>query len=124
MPKFKARVFVFLRKNVKNKEAEQVKKTLNNIGYTVSDFNLGKFMDVIVEAYDELSAKCAFEKMTKEFLANTVMEDYEIEMLGSNEQETFNKEIKERSNQQRMKLRDVPKDEFDGIIENGQYDND
>jgi phosphoribosylformylglycinamidine synthase len=80
--KYKAKIFISLRKGIKNNEGEAIQKSLHSLGYTkVSKFNIGKFITMDIDAFGYTEAKGKVEEMCKKLLANIVIEDYEFEII-------------------------------------------
>jgi phosphoribosylformylglycinamidine synthase subunit PurS len=78
----KARVYVTLKRGVLDPQGSAVNRALHAMGYgEVSDVRLGKFIEVTIDegapAGDE---RTRLEEMCKKLLANTVIEDYRIEL--------------------------------------------
>ena len=70
----KARVYVTLKRGVLDPQGSAVNRALHAMGYgEVSDVRLGKFIEVTLE-------RRRLEEMCKKLLANTVIEDFRIEL--------------------------------------------
>jgi phosphoribosylformylglycinamidine synthase PurS subunit len=66
----KARVFVTLKRGVLDPQGSAVNRALHAMGYgEVADVRLGKLIEVTLDG-----------KMCRKLLANTVIEDYRIEL--------------------------------------------
>jgi phosphoribosylformylglycinamidine synthase len=78
----KARVFVTLKRGVLDPQGSAVNRALHALGYAeVSDVRLGKLIEVTIdESLPEAQARARLDEMCKKLLANTVIEDYRIEL--------------------------------------------
>ncbi len=78
----KARVYVTLKRGVLDPQGSAVNRALHAMGYgEVSDVRLGKFIEVTLdEQASEADERQRLEEMCKKLLANTVIEDYRIEL--------------------------------------------
>lgn len=76
----KAIVNIGLKKGVLDSGGKATYHTLQTIGYgdLVSDVRVGKQIIIELTIEDEDRAREAVDKMCKDLLANTVIEDYEI----------------------------------------------
>jgi phosphoribosylformylglycinamidine synthase PurS subunit len=77
-----ARVFVTLKRGVLDPQGKAVARSLGTLGYDeVKDVRLGKYIEVQVEGTDVEAAKLRVAEMCKRLLANTVIEDFRIEVV-------------------------------------------
>jgi phosphoribosylformylglycinamidine synthase len=78
----KARVFVTLKRGVLDPQGSAVNRALHAMGYgEVSDVRLGKVVELTLdEKVPEAQERARIEEMCKKLLANTVIEDYRIEL--------------------------------------------
>jgi phosphoribosylformylglycinamidine synthase PurS subunit len=78
----KARVFVTLKKGVLDPQGSAVNRALHAMGYVeVSDVRLGKYIEVTIdEKAPQADERARLEEMCRKLLANTVIEDYRIEL--------------------------------------------
>jgi phosphoribosylformylglycinamidine synthase len=78
----KARVYVTLKRGVLDPQGSAVNRALHAMGYgEVSDVRLGKYIEVTIdEAAPAVEERKRVEEMCKKLLANTVIEDYRIEL--------------------------------------------
>ncbi|WP_112323807.1 phosphoribosylformylglycinamidine synthase subunit PurS [Oceanibium sediminis] len=80
----KARVYVTLKNGVLDPQGEAVRHALGSLGFEgVTGVRQGKVMDLDLEASDAAAAEADVAKMCEKLLANTVIEDYRIEILGA-----------------------------------------
>ena len=78
----KAEVKILIHSNVLDVQGQAVVQSLQNMGYdTVEDIRVGKLIEVVLSDENEESAKEKLKKMTENLLANTVIEDYKIEII-------------------------------------------
>ncbi len=78
----KARVTVMLKSGILDPQGEAVKNALNSIGYNeVSSIRQGKVIEINLNEMSEEKAKNSIEEMCKKLLANTVVENYQIEII-------------------------------------------
>jgi phosphoribosylformylglycinamidine synthase subunit PurS len=78
----KARVYVTLKRGVLDPQGSAVNRALHALGYgEVSDVRLGKFIEVTIdEKVPEAEERKRLDEMCRKLLANTVIEDYRIEL--------------------------------------------
>ncbi|MFZ5471592.1 MAG: phosphoribosylformylglycinamidine synthase subunit PurS [Myxococcota bacterium] len=76
-----ARVFVTLKPGVLDPAGKAVEKGLHSLGYPeVGQVRLGKYLEVTLDETDPARAKARVEQMCKKLLANTVVEDFRVEL--------------------------------------------
>ena len=79
--KFKARVEVRLRKAVSDSAGNAVMAACGKMSdMTFNKLRLGKMIEIDFEADDEEYANKEIKKLSKNFLANEVIEDYEFKV--------------------------------------------
>lgn len=77
----KARVYVTLKPGVLDPQGQAVGKTLGRLGYEdVSSVRIGKFVEIELAGADEAAAKKRVEEMCDRLIANTVIENYRVEI--------------------------------------------
>ena len=77
----RARMFVTLRRGVLDPAGEAVKSSLNQLGFeAVQGVRLGKVIDIELDDMPEDKARKQLTAMGKKLLANTVIEDFTIEL--------------------------------------------
>lgn len=75
----KFRIFVSLRKGILDPEAEEIKKTIQNLGYNnIKNISKGKFFDIEVNNAEEENNKKKISSISNELLANPVIENFKI----------------------------------------------
>jgi len=78
----KARVFVTLKQGVLDPQGQAVNKTLSRLGYDeVEDVRIGKYVELEVAGSDREAATSRVSEMCEKLIANTVIEDYRIEIV-------------------------------------------
>jgi phosphoribosylformylglycinamidine synthase subunit PurS len=79
----KARIKITLKTGVLDPQGRAIQNALSAMGMTgVNDVRQGKFIEIDIAETDELKAKTLVERMCKDLLANTVIENYAYELLG------------------------------------------
>jgi len=80
----KARVTVTLKSGVLDPQGQAIEGSLKSLGFTgVDGVRQGKVFDVqLADGTDPVAAEANLKKMCEKLLANTVIENYAIEMLG------------------------------------------
>ncbi len=75
-------MFVTLKRGVLDPQGSAVNRALHAMGYgEVSDVRLGKLIEVTLDgAAPDAEERARLEEMCRKLLANTVIEDYRIEM--------------------------------------------
>lgn len=78
----KARVYVTLKRGVLDPQGSAVNRALHAMGFgEVADVRLGKFIEVTIdEKLPEPEERARLDEMCRKLLANTVIEDYRIEL--------------------------------------------
>ncbi|HXN00750.1 MAG TPA: phosphoribosylformylglycinamidine synthase subunit PurS [Candidatus Dormibacteraeota bacterium] len=78
---YRAEVFVTLKPVVNDPAGLTIKGGLHALGFdSVRDVRAGKYLVVTLDADDESQARARVEEMTRQLLANAVIEDYRIEL--------------------------------------------
>ncbi len=81
MPTMKARVKVTLKNGVLDPQGKAIEHALDSLGFDgVSDVRQGRYFELDVEATDKPAAEASVTAMCDKLLANTVIENYEIEV--------------------------------------------
>jgi len=79
-----ARVYVTLKRGVLDPQGKAVARSLGSMGFDeVEDVRLGKFVELDLADASPEAAKARIEEMCRRLLANTVIEDYRIEIIGA-----------------------------------------
>jgi len=78
----KARIKIMLKNGVLDPQGEAIKHALNNIGFeSVTGVRQGKIIELDIEGSDKSLVRSQIENMCNKILANTVIENFEIELL-------------------------------------------
>jgi phosphoribosylformylglycinamidine synthase len=77
----KAKIHVTLKNGVLDPQGKAVGHALEALGFDgVGDVRQGKYIEIDLSASDEAAAKEQVDSMCRQLLANTVIENYEIEI--------------------------------------------
>jgi phosphoribosylformylglycinamidine synthase subunit PurS len=77
----KARIHITLKPGVLDPQGKAIGHALGNLGFSgVTDVRQGKFIEVELAETDRARAQATVEAMCKQLLANTVIENYAIEL--------------------------------------------
>ena len=78
----KARIKIMLKNGVLDPQGEAIKHALNNIGFeSVTGVRQGKVIELDIDGSDKSQVRSKIENMCNKMLANTVIENFEIELL-------------------------------------------
>lgn len=76
----KARIKITLKNGVLDPQGKAIGHALASLGFTgIDDVRQGKYIEVKLNETDAAKARDAVERMCKELLANTVIENYSYE---------------------------------------------
>jgi phosphoribosylformylglycinamidine synthase len=79
----KARVTVTLKNGVLDPQGKAIEGALGSLGFAgVNGVRQGKVFDIELAATDAEAAKTELEAMAAKLLANTVIENYRVEIVG------------------------------------------
>lgn len=79
----KAKVIVTLKNGVLDPQGKAIGHALHTLGFTgVGEVRQGKLIELELSETDPAKAKAEVEEMCKKLLANTVIENYSIELVG------------------------------------------
>lgn len=77
----KARIHVTLKDGVLDPQGATVRHALGQLGFAgVSDVRQGKYLEIDLEETDPQKAEAAVREMCEKLLANTVIENYSVEI--------------------------------------------
>lgn len=77
----KARVYVTLKKGVLDPQGKAVAGALRSMSFgEVKDLRIGKFMELEIDGESKESVHARLREMCEKLLANTVIENYRIEI--------------------------------------------
>lgn len=78
----KARIHITLKNGVLDPQGKAIQGALGALGFGgVDDVRQGKYIEVQLAEKDEAKAKAEVERMCKDLLANTVIENYAFELV-------------------------------------------
>ena len=78
----KARIKITLKNGVLDPQGKAIGHALGSLGFSgVEDVRQGKYIEVDSAESDEVRARDQIERMCKELLANTVIENYSFEIV-------------------------------------------
>ncbi len=79
----KARIHVTLKPGVLDPQGQAIQTALGHLGFDqVKDVRLGKYLLLDLAETDRAKAEAAVKTMCDKLLANTVIENYAIELIG------------------------------------------
>lgn len=79
--KMKARVTVMLKSGVLDPQGKAIGQALGRLGFAgVGDVRQGKVIELDIDETDQTSARAKLSEMCEKLLANTVIENYAIEL--------------------------------------------
>lgn len=77
----KARIHVTLKNGVLDPQGKAIEHALGNMGFDgVNEARQGKFIELELSETDRAKAETAVDEMCRKLLANTVIENYSIEL--------------------------------------------
>jgi phosphoribosylformylglycinamidine synthase len=80
----KARVTVYPRREILDPQGKAIRDALTRVGFPgVDDVRAGKSFEISLGTADPRAAESQLREMCEKLLANTVVEDYSVELLGS-----------------------------------------
>jgi phosphoribosylformylglycinamidine synthase len=80
----KARIRITLKNGVLDPQGKAIQNALGGLGFKgVEEVRQGTYIEVNLAATDEAAARAEVERMCRELLANTVIEDYAFELAAS-----------------------------------------
>jgi len=80
----RARIYVTLKRGVLDPQGKAVQHGLQALGFDeVEDVRLGKFLELRLTPGDPAAAKARLEEACRRLVANTVIEDFRVELEGA-----------------------------------------
>ena len=80
----KARVTVYPRREILDPQGKAIRDALSRVGFPgVEDVRAGKSFEISLAGEDPEAARRELRDMCERLLANTVVEDYSVEFLGT-----------------------------------------
>ena len=78
----KAKIHVTLKSGVLDPQGKAVGHALTSLGFAgIGDVRQGKYIEIELSETDAGAAKASVEEMCKKLLANTVIENYAVEIV-------------------------------------------
>ena len=78
----KAVINISLKPGVLDPEGKAIQNALHNFGFEgINEVRKGKFLEIELDQNNKKEAKESINKMCKQLLANTVIENYEITII-------------------------------------------
>ena len=78
----KARIQITLKNGVLDPQGKAIQNALGALGFDgIEDVRQGKFIEIELTELDEKAARAQVEKMCKDLLTNTVIENYSYELI-------------------------------------------
>jgi len=79
----RARVTVTLKNGVLDPQGQAIQGSLKSLGFAgVGGVRQGKVFDLVLEETDKAAAEASLKAMCEKLLANTVIENYAIDVIG------------------------------------------
>jgi phosphoribosylformylglycinamidine synthase len=79
----KARVHITLKTGVLDPQGKAIAHALGSLGFAgVENVRQGKYIEIDLADTDATAARSRVESMCQRLLANTIVEDYKVELLG------------------------------------------
>ncbi len=79
----KARVHITLKTGVLDPQGKAIAHALAGLGFAgVDDVRQGKYIEIDLADTDAAAARSRVEQMCQRLLANTIVEDYKVELTG------------------------------------------
>jgi phosphoribosylformylglycinamidine synthase len=79
----KARVLIRLKASILDAQGASVQRALDGLGFhEVRDVRVGKVLDLDLGGEDQEAARRRLEEMCQRLLANPVIEDWSVEVVG------------------------------------------
>jgi phosphoribosylformylglycinamidine synthase subunit PurS len=80
----KARVTVYPRREILDPQGKAIRDALSRVGFAgVDDVRAGKSFEISLAGDDPEAARRQLREMCEKLLANLVVEDYAVELLGT-----------------------------------------
>jgi len=80
---YKARISVTLKPSILDPRGKASHGALKNLGFhTIQDVRMGKIIDLDIQADNEEAAKEMASHAARKLLANEVMEDFHVDIVG------------------------------------------
>jgi phosphoribosylformylglycinamidine synthase subunit PurS len=78
----KAKIYVTLKNGVLDPQGKAIEGALGGLGFSgVSDVRVGKVIEIDLAENNPEAARAALDDMSRKLLANTVIEDFRVELV-------------------------------------------
>tara|TARA_Y100000996_G_C22415403_1_gene599104 strand:+ start:567 stop:806 length:240 start_codon:yes stop_codon:yes gene_type:complete len=78
----KARIHIITKEAVLDPEGKAIKIALNNLGFSnIEGVRQGKYIEIDIQSTDYEKTKKDINLMCEKLLANTIIEDFEVELV-------------------------------------------
>ncbi|GJL68069.1 MAG: hypothetical protein NPIRA06_07040 [Nitrospirales bacterium] len=78
----KAKIYITLKNGILDPQGRAIQQSLQTLGFdTVGEVRIGKFIEVNLCETDRTSAENSIKGMCEKLLANTVIEEYQYEII-------------------------------------------
>lgn len=78
----KARIHITLKHGVLDPQGKAIESALDGLGFTgIEEVRQGKFIEIALNESDPAKAQAELERMCRDLLANTVIENYSYELV-------------------------------------------
>ena len=79
---FTAKIKVTLRKTILDPQGKAIEHSLKSLGFdSITNTRIGKYIELKIDVNSKDEAAVIAEESCKKLLANTIMEDYEYEII-------------------------------------------
>ena len=79
---FKAIITITFKKSILDPQGSAVHKALKSLGYQdVEDVHMGKHVEILLRGEEPQEAEAKIKEMCSRFLANPVIEEYQVELV-------------------------------------------
>ena len=76
-----ARIHITLKKDVLDPQGKVIANSLSNLGFEgIQSVRQGKYIEIMLDGDDKISATTKLNEMCEKLLANLVIEDYSVEI--------------------------------------------
>ena len=77
----KARVHITLKNGVLDPQGKAIENALGGMGFSeISEVRQGKYIEIVLADISPAAARASVESMCEKLLANTIIENYEIDL--------------------------------------------
>ena len=79
----KAKIYITLKNGVLDPQGKAIQNALGHLGFEgVDDVRQGKMIEISLSSKDKATAEAELTQMCEKLLANTVVENYKVEVVG------------------------------------------